>query len=65
MIQKSVQTSRATSKKQFYICFFLQSTFTDLLKDSNKEIDWYEEMFSHIQSFDIVLKAFGFWVSLI
>ena len=30
------------------ICFFIQSTFTDLLKNSNKENDWYEGMFFHI-----------------
>ena len=34
--------------------FFIQSSFTDLLKDNNKENDYYEGIFFHIQSFDII-----------
>ena len=40
-----------------YLLFIL-SIFADLLKDNNKEIDQYEGMLFHIQSFVIILKVF-------
>ena len=48
-----------------YFTFLIQSIFADLLKDSNKEIDYYEGMLFHIQSFVIILKRYGLLVSLI
>ena len=62
-IQNALDWSSKKARRVAYV-FYIQSIFTDLLKDSNKDIDLYEGMFFHALSFDILLKTSVFSVSL-